>query len=112
MAISKKKIFLGIPVALISFELYFGVLFGYLFAKFFSGRQTGQRAKFGSLRLEIGNLRFHLHHWLYGLAVLASSAIFNFSFPWPQFSLGLLAGFIVQGIISYSDWYKIFQKII
>jgi Na+/glutamate symporter len=110
MAIFKKKIFWGIPVALVSFELFFGVLLGYLIGKFIAGKETGEIGKVKSLNFKIGNYKIHLHHWLYSSGILTSFILFNFSPPWPQFSFGLFGGLIVQGIISYSDWHKILTK--
>jgi len=110
MKISRKKIILGIPIALVSFELFFGVLLGYLIGKFIAAKETGGPSKLRPLVFKIGNYKFHLHHWLYSSGVLTSFILFNFSPPWPQFSFGLFGGLIVQGIISYSDWHKILTK--
>ncbi|MDO8663352.1 MAG: hypothetical protein Q7K28_00725 [Candidatus Wildermuthbacteria bacterium] len=110
MQISKKKILLGIPIALMSFEIYLGIIFGYLTAKFFSGKKTGQSGKLKSLVFDFGDYKIHLHHWLCGLGVLISVVVLNFSPPFPQISFGFLTGFIFQGIISYSDWHKILKR--
>ncbi|MBI2054399.1 MAG: hypothetical protein HYT36_03695 [Candidatus Staskawiczbacteria bacterium] len=112
MQIFKKKIFLGIPVALVSFELFFGVISGYLIGKFVAGKETGKIGKIKPMVFKIGGYRIHLHHWLYSSGILTSFILFNFLPPWPQFSFGLFGGLIFQGIFSYSDWYKILHKII
>lgn len=109
MKISKKKILLGVPIALISLELYFGVLFGYLLGRVLSGKEAGQKGKIKSLVFNIGNQRLHLHHWLYGLGVLISAVWYSF-LPFPQFSFGFLGGLIFQGISCYPDWRQVLTK--
>jgi len=104
----KSKFFLGIPLAVFSWEIYFGVILGYFLAKFFSGRETGFPGKIKSIVFNIGKWRIHLHHWLCGLGILIS--LFFINLPLPQFSFGLLGGFIFQGIFCYSDWSKIIIK--
>lgn len=109
--VSKKKALFAVPIALISFEIYLGVLLGYLIARFFSGKKTGEQGRIKSFVFRIGNYKVHPHHWLLsGSGVLASIVFFNFSPPFPQFFFGGLAGFIAQGIFSYSDWHKILVK--
>ena len=107
----KPKFLLGIAIALISLELYLGVLFGYFLGKFLSAKKTGQENKWGikSIVLHIGRWKLHLHHWFYGLGILTSLFFLNLSLP--QFSYGFLGGLIFQGIISYPDWYKVLVKI-
>ncbi len=104
----KPKFFLGIPLAVFSLEIYFGVIFGYLLAEFFSGKETGLPGKINSLAFNIGKWRIHLHHWLCGLGILLS--LFFVNLPLPQFSFGILGGFIFQGISCYPDWHKIIIK--
>lgn len=105
--ITKKKIFVGLPLALISIELYLGVILGYFIMKYLSGKKAGQRGKFAVNIFNFGDWRIHLHHWFYCSTFLVAAAIFNFSLPFPQLSYGLLGGFIAQGIFSYPDWYKV-----
>lgn len=107
---STKKVLLTIPIALISLEIYFGVLFGYLLGKFGGGRMTGQPGRVKSIVFSVGKYRLHIHHWLCAsLGAVVSVILFNF-FPFPQFSAGIVGGFIFQGIVSYSDWYRIIKK--
>jgi len=110
MKISKPKIFLSLPLALFSFEAYLSALFGYFFAKFFSGRRVGQKGKIKSIAFSIGKYRVHLHHWLLGLGILISAIIFNFYFLSPKISFGFLGGLVFQGVSSYPDWHKILIK--
>lgn len=110
MKISKRKIFLSLPIALISFEIYLGILTGYLMGKIFSGKETGKPGIKKSTIFNLGRYQIHIHHWIAGAGIIASALIFNFSFPYPQFSYGFLGGIIFQGILSYSDWHKILVK--
>lgn len=107
--IKSKIIFLGIPFALISLEIYFGILFGYLMSRVFAGKQTGQQGLLKSLTFQVGKYRLHLHHWLIGVGVFISG-IWYLTLPFPQFSFGFLGGCIYHGIFSYSDWHKIIKK--
>lgn len=106
----KPKTFLGIPLALFSLEIYFGVVLGYFLGKFLSGKQYGQSGIIKSIAFNIGNYRLHLHHWLIGLGILISALSFNFSPFFSQFSFGFLGGVVFQGIYCYPDWYKILTK--
>lgn len=101
---------MSLPIALISLEIYFGLLAGYLISKFFGGEQAGHPGNVKSIVLNLGKYKFHLHHWVYGAGILASVALFNFSLPFPQFSYGFLGGLVVHGITSYPDWHKILIK--
>jgi len=102
MKILKSKFFLSLPIALLSLEIYLGSLVGYFSFKFFTG-------KIPSLAFNIGNYRLHLHHWLYGLAIMLSGLYYNF-LPFPQLSYGVLGGMIFHGIYSYRDWHRIIVK--
>ena len=102
MKISKPKFLLGIPIALMSLELFFGVFLGYLLPKLF-GR------KVPSVLFNIGGWKLHFHHWFIGFGILISSIYYNF-LPFPQFSYGFLGGLIFQGITCYPDWHKIIMR--
>ena len=103
--IKSKKLFLGIPLAVLFWELFFGIILGYLSACFLSGKEAGLQGKIKSLIFNIGRWRFHFHHWLYGLTILVS--LFFSKLSLPQFSFGILGGLILQGIICYPDWYRV-----
>lgn len=101
--ITKSKILLGTPIALFSFEIYFGMILGYFAADFFSSRIK-------SITFNIGSYKLHLHHWLFCLAILPLVIAYNFS-PLPiYFSSGILGGLVFQGIVCYSDWHRIIIK--
>lgn len=110
MAISKRKIFLGLPIALISGEIYLGILAGYLIGKFLAGKKAGEKGIIKSIILPIGKYRFHLHHWLWGTGGMVAALAISFSPPFPQVSYGILAGLILQGIFAYPDWHNFIKK--
>jgi len=108
--IKPKIIFFTIPIALISLEIYVGIILGYIISKIFSGKKTGQLGIIKSRVFNIGNWRLHLHHWIIGLGVLILVLIFKFSLPLSPLSFGILGGWVFQGIFDYSDWHKILIK--
>jgi len=108
--IKSKKLFLGMPVAVFSPEIFFGALSGYLLTDFFSGKEAGLQGKMKSLAFDIGRWRIHFHHWLWGLGILLSILLININLPFHQFSFGILGGMIFQGISCYPDWHKIIVK--
>jgi hypothetical protein len=107
--ILSSKILWGIPLALISFQLYLGVILGYLAGKLFSGKETGCHGRVKSLTFNVGQWNVHLHHWLWGLGVLIAGIFYDF-LPFPKFSFGFLGGLIFQGIICFPDWHRVFEK--
>ncbi len=109
MKSSKKEIIASIPLALISLELYFGLLFGYVVGYVFGGKKTGGTGIIKSIKFKIGNHKIHLHHWLIAIGILISTAFYNY-FPITQFSFGFLGGLVFQGVSSYKDWFKILIK--
>ena len=102
-----KKILFGIPLALLSFQIYIGIVLGYFFGKFFGGKKPGQLGTIKSIIVNFGNYRLHIHHWLLSLSILISNFAFDFSLPFRQFSLAFLGGLVLQGILCYSDWHRI-----
>jgi len=110
MKFFKSKFLLSLPLVLLSWEIYIGVLLGYFFSKYLSAREAGQKNRWWkSLVIRIGNYQLHFHHWLYSLAILISGLYYNF-LPFPQLSYGVLGGMIFHGIYSYRDWYKIITR--
>jgi len=102
-----RKFFLSIPLALISLEIYFGIILGYFFGKFVAGQKPGQKGLVKSIILKFGNYKLHLHHWLLSLGILISAFLASFFLPFPQFSLSFIGGLMIQGILCYPDWHKI-----
>ena len=104
------KILIGVTLGLISLQLYLGVLIGYLIGKIFAGKETGQPGIVKSIKIRIGSYRLHLHHWLVGLVVLLVTFFNNIFLVNPFLFYGALGGYIIQGIVCYSDWKKILIK--
>lgn len=100
--IQEAKILMGIPVAIFSIEAYFGIIAGY-----FMGNLGSPRIK--SLVFTFGKYRFHLHHWIIGSICLVLISIYNFSLLPTNISLGILGGWIFQGL-CYDDWHQIITK--
>ncbi len=104
-----KKLLFGIPLILISFEIFTGMLIGYLIARFSSGEE-GYPGRIKSIVFNIGNRKAHLHHWLIALIFMPMIIAYNF-LPFPKlFATGFLGGLIFQGITSFNDWYRILTK--
>ena len=104
LKIKKSKLFLGISVALLSLEIYFGGIFGYFAAKFLSG-------KLNSVTFNIGNYKLHFHHWMMGLTALSLTLLYSITPLTNQLFFGFMGGLIVEGISNYPDWHRIFFKI-
>ena len=79
-------------------------------SKILSGKKTGQLGIIKSRIFDIGDRRLHLHHWMFGLGALILALIFKFSLPFSPLSVGILGGWVFQGIYDYSDWHKILFK--
>ncbi|HUW72217.1 MAG TPA: hypothetical protein VMV66_03485 [Candidatus Humimicrobiaceae bacterium] len=111
MKILKSKILLSLPLVLLSWEIYIGVLFGFFLSKYLSAKEAGQKNRWWkSLVFTIGSYNLHLHHWLYSLTVLIAiliSGLYHNFIPLPQLSFGFLGGAIFHGIYSYRDWYRV-----
>ena len=105
----KKKIMLATPIALLSIEVFIGVIIGYVAGKIFAGKRAGQQGIIKSIILRIGSYRLHFHHWL---ACVGALVLFSFHSPpiLAHFSYGFLGGVIFHGIFAYPDWYKIITK--
>jgi len=100
--VQEAKILMGIPIAIFSIEAYLGVIAGY-----FLGNLGSPRIK--SLVFTLGKYRFHLHHWIIGSVCLVLIFIYNFTILPTTISLGLLGGWIFQGL-CYDDWHQIITK--
>lgn len=104
-----KKFLLSIPLALISLEIYLGIVLGYFFGKFFAGKYDG-RQRIRSIIFNLGNYRLHLHHWLISLVILISALFYNLFPFFSQLFFGILGGLIIQDLHLDSDWHKILIK--
>lgn len=101
-----KKSFLVLPIALVSLELYLGIIIGYFCGKFFAGKYDGyQRIK--SVFLNLGQYRLHLHHWLISLVLLVFGSVYNLFPIFPQFCFAFLGGLIIQDLYLDGNWRRV-----
>ncbi|MDP4007536.1 MAG: hypothetical protein Q8P55_03040 [bacterium] len=104
------KASLGALPMLISFELGFALLAGYFAAHYLAGEKTSERGRIPSLVFNVGDWRFHLHHWFLFLGIFVAAVIANFFIIAPFVFYGFLGGVIVQGLSHYDDWTRIVSK--
>jgi len=88
--------------------VYFSIaiIAGFLMAKFFSAKKTGQRGHFKSIRFRIGENILHIHHWLYSCVALLVMWQIDF---YNNFIYGFFIGVAVQGLM-YKDFYYVFYN--
>ncbi len=96
-------IFTGVISLYVSVLFCFGIIVGYVFAKYLSVRVK-------SVEFSFSNYKIHLHHWLLSSLALAAILITGIHNFFPVFALGFGGGFVFQGIYCYGDWYKILKK--
>jgi len=112
--ILKKKLILLFLLGAIFYGYFLvllGGIWGYLWAKIFSGKKEGDPPKFfKSLIIKIKNYKIHLHHWLYSLLLLLLGILFQISIICNGIVIGFLLGMIYHGISSYQDWKVIIKK--
>jgi len=110
MKLPKRRLLLTIPLAVVSLEIYLGMLAGYAGAFFIAGKKPEGRA--GS------------NHWCLiwapivcisttGCSVLGFIPLavhYNLFFLSGQFCIGLMGGVVYQGVTSYNDWYRVLFK--
>lgn len=85
------------------FALFF--IFGFSFWNTVGGKYEGDKIE-SSLRFAFGDYFFHLHHWLYSLALIMALYYVDFS---GIYAYGFLAGSVIQGFF-YRDWYLILYR--
>jgi len=112
--IIKPKSLLALPVAVISFEIYLGMVIGYFLAKFYDekiyGKKVGKFLTCKSIFIPLGRYKIHVHHWLYASLILAGGVIFQVSFLTSPFLIGFFSGIISHDIIYDRSWYKVIKK--
>ncbi len=86
--------------------LILGILIGFLIAKIFSGKKTGEEGKIKSLKFNVKNFTIHIHHWFIATLILVLLVLIKF---YNDLVYGFLLGLIIQGI-TYPDFYKIIYR--
>ncbi|MFC1663629.1 hypothetical protein ACFL0A_00665 [Patescibacteria group bacterium] len=107
------KILLGIPLAIISLELYIGTIIGYLGGKFFCGKLATKPRILKMIKIntfDIGNYQLQLHHWLLCSGIVILAIFYSFFTFLPRLIFGFLGGLIFHDIYFDKDWYKILKK--
>lgn len=108
----KKRFLITSIVAIIYFWgiwASFGLVFGYFLSKYCSGPAERIRGVAPSIKFSLGRYRLHFHHWLLSLSCLIPLKIYGV-FDWNSFALWVFGGMALQGVLCYSDWYKIIYK--
>ncbi len=100
---NRSKFILGVSIVLFALKAYLGGVFGYFLAKFFTKRT-------GSLIFDLGDYKFHLHHWLVSTIALALAVAYDVGPLMNQLFLGFMGGVIYEGISSYSDWHQVLVR--
>jgi len=104
-----KKSFLAIPIAIVSLEIYLGVIIGYFCGKFFAGKYDGyQRVK--SIFINLGNYQLHIHHWIASIIIGTIAAVFNLFPFFSPFFFGVLGGLVIQDLYLDEDWRHVIIK--
>jgi len=94
-------------------RLYSGGVTGYMLGDLGGGGATGIQGRVPSLIFNFDNLKIHLHHWFLSLFFIFFLIIYflskkkNLKFLFFSFKFGFLFGLMLQGILNYSDWYRI-----
>ena len=96
----------------LSFIIFFGVLFGYLAAKYIAKKAViGTKTNKGRLRLAIlkfKNYKFHFHHWFIGAVGLILYLIFFGNNA--HFIIAVFGGVIAEDLLCDKNFYKIVVK--
>lgn len=82
------------------------VILGFLFTKFFSGKETGKQGRIKSFLIQPKNHIIHFHHWFIATVILIAlilKGIYN------DIAYGFLIGITFQGL-KYKDFYKLIYK--
>jgi hypothetical protein len=91
-----------------SFFLSLGLAMGYLGSKMFSKYLLDQ-GRVDPLYIDCGKWHFHLHHWIWGAAILLVAWLVD-KFYLPSFFVGIILGIIAHDIYDYNDWRQILVK--
>ncbi len=113
----KKSVLLvgwGVALAQIAaIPFWGGAALGYLSARYFAGRSTGQPGRLRSRTFSIGPYRIHLHHWTLSSLFLTPLLLKGFYVHFLEFFLlacGFCAALVFHGIYSYTDWYRVVSR--
>ncbi|OGZ72090.1 MAG: hypothetical protein A2908_04290 [Candidatus Staskawiczbacteria bacterium RIFCSPLOWO2_01_FULL_38_12b] len=91
-----------------SFSFTGGIVIGYVLCKVFCNLFV-KNGKIDSIFLDYGKWRFHLHHWIMGIILLAIVWTIDHYYL-PTLFAGVVCGVIIQDIYDYNDWHKVIIK--
>lgn len=111
MKIPKRNVLLAVPFAVISIEIYLGVLIGYIGALALSGKETGKEGIVRSIKFDLGQYRLHLHHWVISMSVIPLAVHYHMAFLSDQLMIGIMGGLAFQGIACYKDWHHVIFRV-
>ena len=107
-----KVLFLPAVVLATSFQyshrFTWGIIIGYILCKVYCAVFL-ENGLVDHVILDYGKWKFHLHHWIMGIIVLALIGMLDY-FYLPALFTGFICGIILQGIYDYSNWHKIIIK--
>ena len=108
----KVRIFLPaivlVPSLYYSFSFTTGIVIGYIGSKLFYNMFV-KKGKVDSIFVDFGKWKFHLHHWIMGVVVLAIVWVIDY-FYLHTFFAGVVLGIIIHDIYDFNDWYKVISK--
>ncbi|MDY6917909.1 MAG: hypothetical protein SVP26_08225 [Chloroflexota bacterium] len=110
-SVDKKK--LACVLSVLGAGIFFGYFFllswvlGFLVTSWGAGAKTGERGRVRSIIIPFGRWRIHFHHWVIALLLIGLSFIKAVPYLSPAMVYGFLGGIAIQGIYSYTDWYRV-----
>lgn len=91
-----------------SIMLTVGIVIGYIISKLFYDILV-EKGKIDSVFVDFGKWKFHFHHWIMGVILLAVIWILYY-FYIPAFLAGFILGVILHDIYDFNDWYKVILR--
>ncbi|OGZ70903.1 MAG: hypothetical protein A2980_02685 [Candidatus Staskawiczbacteria bacterium RIFCSPLOWO2_01_FULL_33_13] len=97
-----------VPSFYYSFYFALGIIIGYILCKAFY-HMFVEKGKINCIFVDFGKYKFHLHHWIMGVAVLGTAWVVDY-FYLPTFFIGVIIGVIVHDIYDFNDWHQVIIK--
>ena len=103
------------PGAAITASLYISFIFatggaiGYFLTDLFC-KKFVYTGKVNLMVFNFKNWQLHLHHWLYGILIIAFLQFTGFFPTMPLFFLGGLSGLVVNDLLTDKSWYRVIYR--
>ena len=94
----------------LGYLFYFGCAAGFFICKACGGAEEGIQGRVRSIIIPLRTHELHLHHWLLSVVATVASVVHGFFLFAPGLFYGILGGLILQGILCYGDWHRIFKR--